>query len=82
MLQILAALRHSRGHTLRTDPDGVAFVAVGGDKTDIRNAGAEWVDEAVVIDGKLAKSRKSDDLPAFKGALIDVIAKSRGKTHA
>ncbi|HEV2929649.1 MAG TPA: type 1 glutamine amidotransferase domain-containing protein, partial [Propionibacteriaceae bacterium] len=32
-------------------------------QTDIRNAGGEWVDEAVVVDGNLITSRKPDDLP-------------------
>jgi len=34
-------------------------------QTDLRNAGAEWVDEEVVVDGNLITSRKPDDLPAF-----------------
>ncbi len=46
-------------------------------KTDIRNAGAEWVDEEVVVDRKLVTSRKPADLPAFNRALIDLFAQSR-----
>jgi len=34
-------------------------------KTDLTNAGAEWVDAEVVVDGKLVTSRKPDDIPAF-----------------
>jgi protease I len=34
-------------------------------ETDIRNAGGEWVDEEVVVDGNLVTSRKPDDIPAF-----------------
>jgi protease I len=34
-------------------------------KTDLTNAGAQWVDEEVVVDGKLVTSRKPDDIPAF-----------------
>jgi protease I len=34
-------------------------------RTDLTNAGAEWVDEEVVVDGNLVTSRKPDDLPAF-----------------
>jgi protease I len=45
-------------------------------KTDLRNAGAEWVDEEVVVDGKLVTSRKPDDLPAFNRALIKLFAES------
>lgn len=43
-------------------------------QTDLRNAGGEWVDERVVIDGNLISSRKPDDLPAFTGALAEVLA--------
>lgn len=43
-------------------------------QTDLRNAGAEWVDEEVVVDrsgpGPLITSRKPDDLKAFCGALL------------
>jgi protease I len=38
-------------------------------QTDLRNAGAEWTDEEVVIDGRLVTSRKPDDLPAFNDAI-------------
>jgi protease I len=34
-------------------------------ETDIRNAGGDWVDQEVVVDGNLVTSRKPDDLPAF-----------------
>lgn len=37
---------------------------------DMRNAGAEWVDQEVVIDDNLITSRKPDDVPAFDNALI------------
>lgn len=39
--------------------------------TDLRNAGAQWVDEKVVVDGNLITSRNPDDLPAFISALIE-----------
>ncbi len=39
-------------------------------KTDLENAGAEWVDEEVVEDGNFISSRKPDDLPAFTHALL------------
>jgi protease I len=37
---------------------------------DLRNAGAEWTDDPVVIDARLVTSRKPDDLPAFNDALL------------
>jgi len=39
-------------------------------RQDLTNAGAEWTDDEVVIDGKLVTSRKPDDLPAFNQALL------------
>ena len=40
-------------------------------QTDLRNAGAKWVDEEVVIDGNLVTSRKPDDLDAFTAAIVE-----------
>ena len=42
-------------------------------QTDLRNAGANWVDQPVVTDGNLITSRKPDDLPAFNRALLDAV---------
>jgi protease I len=42
-------------------------------QTDIRNAGGDWVDEEVVVDGNLISSRKPDDLPAFTKALLEAV---------
>lgn len=42
-------------------------------RTDLRNAGANVVDEAAVTDGKIVTSRKPDDVEAFTNALIDLI---------
>ncbi len=47
-------------------------------QTDLRNAGATWVDEEVVVDGGLITSRKPDDLKAFCGALVEALAGDRG----
>jgi len=40
-------------------------------KTDIKNAGGNWVDEEVVVDEGLVSSRKPDDLPAFCGKIVE-----------
>jgi protease I len=50
-------------------------------KTDLRNAGAEWVDEEVVVDGNLVSSRKPADLPAFNRAMLERFAQGRRPTH-
>ena len=43
-------------------------------QTDLRNAGANWVDQQVVHDGNLVTSRKPDDIPAFNRRVIEEIA--------
>jgi protease I len=43
-------------------------------KTDLRNAGADWVDREVVVDNGLITSRKPDDIPAFNRKLVEEIA--------
>jgi protease I len=43
-------------------------------KTDLTNAGAEWVDEEVVVDNGLVTSRNPDDLPAFCKKMVEEIA--------
>jgi protease I len=42
-------------------------------QTDLRNAGATWVDQEVVIDGQLVTSRKPDDLPAFNREFLKIL---------
>lgn len=43
-------------------------------KTDIRNAGAEWVDSETLTDGNLVSARKPDDIPAFNRAMIQLFS--------
>jgi protease I len=44
-------------------------------KTDLRNAGAEWMDQEVVVDGNLVSSRKPDDIPAFNREMINLFSR-------
>jgi protease I len=44
-------------------------------QTDLRNAGATWVDEEVVVDGNLITSRNPDDLDAFSAAIVEEFAR-------
>ena len=44
-------------------------------QTDLRNAGANWVDEEVVVDANLVTSRKPDDLPAFNEEMLAAFAR-------
>jgi protease I len=43
-------------------------------RTDIVNAGGDWVDQSVVVDTQLVTSRKPDDIPAFNKAMIELFA--------
>src|SRR3954468_8122075 len=66
---ILAEAEALRGRTLTSWPSL---------ETDLRNAGAHWVDEEVHVDGELGSSRKPDDLPAFCEKLVERLAAGRG----
>src|SRR6195256_3633588 len=46
-------------------------------KTDLKNAGAHWVDQETVVDGNLVTSRKPDDIPAFNREMIKLFAHAR-----
>lgn len=46
-------------------------------RTDLINAGADWVDREVVVEGNLITSRKPDDLPAFCEAILDKLDATR-----
>jgi protease I len=46
-------------------------------QTDLRNAGANWVDEELVVDDGLMTSRKPDDLPAFCAQIVEEFARGR-----
>jgi protease I len=45
-------------------------------KTDIQNAGGNWVDQKVAVDGNIVSSRKPDDLPAFCEAFLEQLARA------
>jgi protease I len=62
---ILTEVDALRGRTLTSWPSL---------QTDLRNAGAQWVDEEVHVDRGLVSSRKPDDLPAFCRRLLDEFA--------
>jgi protease I len=57
----------ARGHKL------TSFWSI---KTDVKNAGGNWVDEEVVLDGNLVTSRSPKDIPAFNKTLLEEFAKT------
>lgn len=48
-------------------------------KTDLKNAGAEWVDQETVVDQGLVTSRSPDDIPAFNRVMIKLFAEARSQ---
>ena len=51
-------------------------------KTDLKNAGAEWVDQEAVVDQNLLTSRNPDDIPAFNREMIKLFSAARGRRQA
>ena len=56
--------------------DGRRIAAWPSLRTDLENAGAEWIDEEVCVDGNLVTSRKPDDIPAFNREMQKLFAMS------
>jgi protease I len=56
---------------------GVRMTSYPSLRTDLRNAGAEWVDEECVVDRGIVSSRKPDDIPAFNRKMIEEFAEGR-----
>jgi len=74
----VAAICH--GGWILTDADvlqGRRLTSFPSLRTDLRNAGAEWVDEEVVVDAGLVSSRTPDDLPAFNAKLVEELAEGK-----
>lgn len=72
--KIVAAICHAPWLLIEADVvDGRRVTSWPSLQTDLENAGGEYVDEEVVIDGNLITSRNPDDLPAFNAAVIAAI---------
>jgi len=70
--QILIEADVVRGRTVTSYPSV---------RTDLKNAGANWVDEVVVVDHGLVTSRKPDDIPRFNEKMIEEIAEGVHAGH-
>ena len=71
--QVLISAGLVRGRTMTSWP------AI---RSDMRNAGANWVNEEVVVDNGLVTSRKPDDIPAFNKKMIEEFSEGRHKAMA
>jgi len=73
----VAAICHGPWTIIEADcADGRRIAAWPSLKTDLRNAGAEWVDEEACVDGNLVSARKPDDIPAFNREMCALFARS------
>jgi len=71
----IAAICHAPWTLVEADAvKGRTLTSYPSIKTDIRNAGGEWVDKEVVVDQGLVTSRNPDDLPAFNDKMIEEFA--------
>ncbi len=71
----IGAICHAAWTLIEADVvDGLTLTSWPSLETDLGNAGADWVDEEVVVDENLITSRKPDDIPAFNAKLIEALA--------
>jgi PfpI family intracellular protease len=79
----VAAICHGPWTVIETDAaHGRRMTSWPSLKTDLKNAGADWVDEEAVVDKGLVTSRKPDDIPAFNRETIKLFGGARGRRHA
>lgn len=73
--KLIAAICHAAWTLIELDfVKGKEMTTFKTIKKDAVNAGAKWVDKAVVIDGNLISSRSPDDLDAFNKAIVEALA--------
>ncbi|MDF9797713.1 protease I [Catalinimonas alkaloidigena] len=70
--KLIAAICHGPWTLIEADlVSGKRMTSYPSIQTDLKNAGAQWVDEEVVEDQGIITSRKPDDIPAFNKAIIE-----------
>lgn len=78
----IAAICHAPQLLIETDfLEGRKLTSYSSIKTDLINAGAEWLDEEVVTDNGLVTSRSPEDLPAFCEKMVEEFAEGRHYGH-
>ncbi len=81
--KIVAAICHAPWLLVEADVvDGRQLTSWPSIRTDLQNAGADVVDEPVVIDANLITSRKPDDIPAFNEAIIAALVEELAEEPA
>lgn len=81
--KIVAAICHAPWLLAEADViDGRRLTGFPSIRTDLANAGADVVDEQVVVDANLITSRKPDDIPAFNQAIIDALVEELAEEPA
>jgi protease I len=74
----VAAICHGPQLLIEADVvEGRTLTSYPSVKTDLINAGAKWVDQAVVVDEGLVTSRKPDDIPQFNAKMIEEFAEGK-----
>ena len=81
--KIVAAICHASWLLVEADVvDGRQVTSWPSVRTDLENAGADVVDEQVVVDDNLITSRKPDDIPAFNKAIIEALTQVAASADA
>jgi protease I len=73
----IAAICHGPWMLVEAGVDGRTLTSWPSLKTDIANAGGNWVDQEVVVDNGIVTSRKPDDLPAFNRKMIEEFSEGK-----
>ncbi|HZZ63239.1 MAG TPA: type 1 glutamine amidotransferase domain-containing protein [Roseiarcus sp.] len=81
--KLVAAVCHGPWLLVQADAvEGRRMTSYKSIRKDVENAGADWVDEQAVVDGRFVTSRNPDDLPAFVGAIAEQIENTGGRRRA
>ncbi len=72
--KLVAAVCHGPWLLVQADAcDGRRMTSYASIRMDVENAGADWVDEEVVMDGRVITSRNPNDLPAFSAKIVEAL---------
>ncbi len=81
--KLVAAVCHGPWLLVQADAvEGRRMTSYKSIRKDVENAGADWVDEQAVVDGRFVTSRNPDDLPAFVAAIAEQVEKTGGQRRA